>query len=299
MKSVAIGIALAVLGCGPSDNRGTDAAGGSGSNNGSNNGSGNQDACSDSAKLVYVVDESNTFSKFDPSTKTFTDLGNLSCPTAGGIFGGATPFSMGVDRNTVAWVLYNDGELFRVDILNSLACTKTNWASADGLMQFGMGFSTDTAGGTTDTLFVAGGQLPAGSTPTSSTLAKLDTGSMSANTVGTVQGWPELTGTGSAELWGWFPDPNSPRVEQIDKTSGLATKTYPLASLAGNPMAWAFAFWGGDFWVFLQRDTDAATSVYQIDGMTGSIKSTTPTNTRVIVGAGVSTCAPVVIARQQ
>ena len=299
MKCVGIAILLALVACGPSDSRGTDAAGGGGGGGGGggSNGSGNQDNCSDSAKLVYVVDESNQFSKFDPSTKTFTDLGTLSCPTAGGIFGGASPFSMGVDRNTIAWVLYSDGELFRVDIQNNLACTKTSWASSNGLMQFGMGFSTDQPGGTTDTLFVAGGTQPTSGTPTSATLAKLDTGSMSAQTVGTVAGWPELTGTGLAELWGWFPDPNNPRVEQIDKTSGAAVpgKTYPLASLKGNPMAWAFAFWGGDYWVFLERDTETSTNVYQIDGMMGTIKSTTPTNTRIIVGAGVSTCAPVVI----
>ncbi len=284
------GILLALLvGCGPALSRDTD-GGNNGSNGSGSNGSGsNSDNCSDSAKLVYVVDMSNTFSKFDPSTKTFTDLGTLSCPGSG------SPFSMGVDRNTIAWVLYDSGQLFHVDINNNLACTKTSWASANGLMQFGMGFSTDTAGGTTDTLFVAGGMLPQGTTPTSATLAKLDTGSMAASTVGTVQGWPELTGTGSAQLWGWFPDPSNPRVEQLDKTSGSAIKTYPEASLAGSPTAWAFAFWGGDFWIFLQKDLEFSTTVYQIDGMTGSIKTMTPTTSRTIVGAGVSTCAPVVI----
>src|SRR5512135_2866827 len=146
-----VGLTLAIVlasACGPSDTR-EPPGGGSNTGSGSNNGTGsNGDNCSDSAKLVYVVDEANTFSKFDPSTKTFTDLGTLSCPTSGGggIFGGAMPFSMGVDRNTIAWVLYDDGELFRVDINNNLACTATSWSSSNGLMQFGMGFSTDTAG---------------------------------------------------------------------------------------------------------------------------------------------------------
>ena len=34
----------------------------------------------------------------------------------------------------------------------------------------------------------------------------------------------------------------------------------------------AFAFWGGDFWVFLAKDTDAATIVYQFDSTTGALK---------------------------
>ena len=117
-------------------------------------GSGGDDGCSAAAKLVYVVDESNELSQFDPTTKAFTDLGTLNCPA---MFG-ATPFSMGVDRTATAWVLYDSGELFRVDT-TSLACTATSWSSELGLFEFGMGFSTDTAGGSTDTLFVAGGSM--------------------------------------------------------------------------------------------------------------------------------------------
>jgi hypothetical protein len=288
-------VALAILllsACGPSDRDRPPGGGGPDGGNGGSNAGSNQDGCSDAAKLVYVVDENYTFSQFDPMTKTFHDLGQLSCPAGGG----ATPFSMSVDRNAIAWVLYSDGELFRVDT-TSLACTATSWHTQAGLTQFGMGFSTDTSGGDTDTLFVAGGADVSGAS--TSTLAKLDTTSMSATTVGTVTGWPELTGTGTAELWGWFPsDANgttTPRVEQINKMSGAPVTTYPLASLQGAPSAWAFAFWGGDFWIFLAKDLDLATTVYQIDGMTGAIKGTTPTNTRTIVGAGVSTCAPTVI----
>ena len=74
-------------------------------------------------------------------------------------------------------------------------------------------------------------------------------------------GWPELTGNGNAELWGWFPSDatgnGTPRVEKIDKTSGAPLTTYMLPSLQGMPSAWAFAFWGGDYWIFLAKDIDA------------------------------------------
>ena len=163
-------------------------------------------------------------------------------------------------------------------------------------MLFGMGFSANTMGSTDDTLFVAGG---ADQTNTTSQLATLSTQTFSASSVGSVSGWPELTGTGSAELWGWFPSnadgTGTPRVEQIDKTSGAAMTSFPLAQLAGAPTAWAFAFWGGDFWIFLAKDLDPNTSVYQVDGTSGTITSTTPASGRTIVGAGVSTCAPIVI----
>ena len=292
-KSMQLALALflapvVLTACGPADSRGVD---GNPGGNGDGGGTGsNQAGCSDAAKLVYVVDANNTFSQFDPATKMFKDLGQLNCPAQFL----ATPFSMGVDRDANAWVLYSDGssgELFKVDT-TTLGCTRTTWSSPSSLQEFGMGFSTDTAGGSTDTLFIAGGMGP--SDPTS-TLAKLNTSSFSASTVGTIQGWPELTGTGNAELWGFFPDTTNPRIEKINKTSGAALTTYPLSSLAGMPMAWAFAFWGGDFWVFLERKSDSSTTVYQVNGQTGAIKGMTATGSRRIVGAGVSTCAPVVI----
>lgn len=290
--AVALALALSTIAaCGPGSRN--DGSGDDDGNGGADGGGGGGDNCADSAKFIYTVDENNQFSRWDATAKSFVDLGTLNCPDDFG-----TPFSMSVDRNTIAWVLYNDGLVFRVDINNNLACTATNWSTQNGLDVFGMGFSSNTAGSTDDTLFVAGGGDP--TFDTSSTLAKLDTTSMSSTPVGTVTGWPELTGTGNAELWGFFPNANgssTPRVEQIDKTSGQGVKTFNISDsrLQGISMAWAFAFWGGDFWIFLMTDADSATTVYQVDGTNGSIKGATPTNTRTIVGAGVSTCAPTVI----
>src|SRR5512143_215771 len=73
-------LAAFLIACGPGSER---SDGGNGSGSGSGSGSGNAQGCSDAAKLVYVVDSSNKFSKFDPSTKMFTDLGTLSCPGTG------------------------------------------------------------------------------------------------------------------------------------------------------------------------------------------------------------------------
>ncbi len=282
-----LALVLILAACGPTE-RGDGNTGTDGGNTGTGDGGGsNGDNCSDAAKLVYTVDSDNRLSTFDPATKTFDDLGTLSCPAEFL----ATPFSMGIDRNAGAWVLYSSGELFQVDTA-TLGCVKTSWSSPSGLTQFGMGFSTDTVGGSTDTLFIAGG---AGPTQPTSSLNRLDVSTLAPSPVGTVTGWPELTGTGNAELWGFFPDESAPRIDQINKTTGGAAETFPLPTLAGMPAAWAFAFHGGDFWIFLMRDTEFATTVYQIDGTTGAIKGNTATGSRTIVGAGVSTCAPVVI----
>ena len=58
---------------------------------------------------------------------------------------------------------------------------------------------------------------------------------------------------------------------------------------------YAFAHWGGNYWVFLQRTGEPSSTVYEVDGVSGTIKSTAPAPGRTIVGAGVSTCAPTVI----
>jgi len=291
MRATSFFILVALVGCGPASRNGNGDDGTTDANpNGGGDGNPNSNGCSAAAMLVYVVDQNNQLSTFDPATKTFHDLGTLNCPaTAGG-----TPFSMGIDRNATAWVEYSSSELFKVDT-TSLACTKTSFHSST-LAQFGMGFSTDTAGGTTDTLFVAGG---AGPTQPTSQLAKLDTTTMVATNVANVTGWPELTGTGNAELWGFFPSDSTgsgtPRVEKVNKATGAAATTWMLPSLQGMPTAWAFAFWGGDYWIFLMKDLEFSTTVYQIDGTNGTLKGMTNTGSRTIVGAGVSTCAPVVI----
>jgi len=289
----AIALALVVAACGPTPGHSDDApdgGGGGGGGDGGDTGNPNSQGCSDDAKLIYVVDQAKHLLQFDPKTKAFKDLGILPCSSS------STPFSMGIARDASAWILYGNGELFHVDTKNNLACTKSAWVpNTQGELKFGMGFSTDQAGGTSDTLFISGGSSPdSGST---SKLAKLDTGSFQATPIGTVTGWPELTGTGNAELWGFFPGGEA-RIEKIDKANGAALATYRTSRLDDpwdDPTAWAFAFHGGFFWVFLQKSTDGETHVYQYDAMNGAYIGTTDSGGRKIVGAGVSTCAPVII----
>lgn len=254
------------------------------------NGDGGGNNCASGAELVYVVDENNTFSSFKPDTLQFSDIGTLNCPA--GL--GATPFSMSVDRSATAWVLYNDGEVFKVDT-KTLACQKTNFAQSNGFVNFGMGFVSNASGSNDETLFIAGGQPMSGLGTANATLATLDLSSMNVTSIGQINGWPELTGTGSAKLYGFFPDATNPRVSQLDKASGSEMGTMPLSALSGQPMAWAFAFWGGDFWIFLQRSSDSNTHVWHLKTADGSVSDVVDATGRTIVGAGVSTCAPIKI----
>ncbi|HEY4183405.1 MAG TPA: hypothetical protein VGM90_41560 [Kofleriaceae bacterium] len=275
-----IGLALLLIGCGaPSRDVTPDGQPGTDSGSGSSD-----DGCSGAAKQVYVIDADNTFSTFDPVTRTFAPLGTLSCPSS------ASPYSMGIDRNATAWVLFDDGAVFHVDT-TTLACTHATSLSGN-LQNFGMGFSTTMANGTTDQLFIAGGTIAAGADRTSnSTLATFDTTTLQITNVGTISGWPELTGTSEAQLWGYFPGDGTTHISQLDKTNGHVLQTLPEHTIGSSGDAYAFAAYGGEFWVF--SGPAGGTSVYEIN-TSGAIMTTTHT-TKTIVGAGVSTCAPVVI----
>ena len=278
-------LVLGAIACGPPPRNGDDVGPGGDANFGPDGNNG----CAMGTESIYVIDEfTNHIYRFDPPTKALTDMGGLSCPTSLG----ATPFSMGVDRSAVAWVLYDSGELFKAQLNNGLQCTKTTWAGSAGLHVFGMGFSSDTPGGDTETLFIGGG---ANQMLTSYMLAKVDTNTMTATVVGTETQLPEMTGNGNAELWGFMPDATMTHVVQFDKTNGSLIKDFSEPTLTGTMTGYAFAHWGGDYWVFLIRNGEPNTSVYQVNGMTGAITSTTPTPGHTLVGAGVSTCAPTVI----
>jgi hypothetical protein len=245
--------------------------------------------------LIYVVDEDTTVSSFNPAVvgqaNPFTSIGTLSCPSATG----ATPFSMAVDRNARAWVVFDDGELFNVDLTSAgLPCTKTSFAAQQGIVRFGMGFVADSATATTDTLYISGsGQTTNLSSTKFGTLSTTAPYPITVET--TLDGAPELTGTGDAKLWAFFPNLSTPQVRQLDKGTGASLTTFDAAALQGSPLAWAFAFWGGDFWIFLERKGDGETHVWHLDGKTGAVTDAVPVTGRHIVGAGVSTCAPITI----
>jgi hypothetical protein len=252
------------------------------------------DGCSDAAKLIYVVDADGRFSSFDPRSNPprFVDITRaLNCPAKPELFGiPATPYSMSVDRSAIAWVLYSSGELFRVDTATG-SCQATMFRpNQSGFLLMGMGFVSNTKMGSTDTLYVAGGTGP--DNGGASRLGTIDMSSLTVMPAQQLTGWPELTGTGNAELWGFYPDTSPPKVAKLDKQTGAEDVVYPLASLQGTPNAWAFAFWGGDFWVFLMRESDNDTTVYRVNGATGAMTVALMNTGRKIVGAGVSTCAP-------
>lgn len=269
-------------------------------------------ACTaDGVDLIYVVDETYNLLSFDPrligSGNEFSLIGHLSCPTTMGNVPGwtgteVTPFSMAVDRTATAWVLYTSGEIFKVSTQDA-SCTATGYlARQANMLLFGMGFVSDTAGGDTEHLFIGGGDPTA---TTNGRLGSVDPTSYALTLLGNITATselsPELTGTGAAELWGFYPGIASAFVQQIDKTSGapVGAQLNIPGGLGSTVTAWAFAQWGGIMYIFVTTADDLSgvetSTVRAIDKATGAYSVPLPNIPYKIVGAGVSTCAPIMI----
>ncbi len=232
--------------------------------------------CSAENKLIYALSQTgNELFRFDPEALTFTSIGRLRCATS------AKTFSMAVDRRGTAWVEYDDGRIFRVSTTDA-SCEPTSYRPGQhDFLNFGMGFAKDegTPDGTvSETLYIAG----------ETALGRLNTATMEISLVGSSNpGLGELTGTGAGTLYAFLESGN--RLVRLDKVSGDILETYRPDVTIGQ--AWAFAQWGGDFWLFTapfgrrssvtrySPTTDTSTVVIEDTGM-------------VIIGAGSSTCAP-------
>ena len=239
------------------------------------------------ATLIYVITQDYELFSFDPISGAFSAIGNIVCPAEPN----ATPFSMAVDRRGVAYVLFTDERLYRVSTATA-ACVGTPFVPGQlGFRRFGMGFTTDVAG-PTERLYVAGSEQSNGAEG----LARIDTNTFVLTKVGDFVPRirnAELTGTGDGRLFGFYTKNlnNDPPtfVGELDPQSGsvVAETRFDGVELGGG---WAFAFWGGDFYMFTapNRASSVVTRYRPADGSVTQVAAL-PT---IVVGAGVSTCAP-------
>jgi hypothetical protein len=254
-----------------------------------------QNTCEDdNTKLIYLVDTANDFMSFDPRLlpgNPIHVIGKLKC----GHGGAGRPFSMSVDRNGIAWVVYDSGDLFKVNITDAKCEASGYVPGASGAFTFGMGFVTDTAGGDSEKLFIAANDA-------SNSLHSIDTqNSLSPHKVGTITASddrnPELTGTSEARLYGFYPSSfGTAFVQEINRGNGAPVgKKWLLGSdPLGDVTAYAFAQWGGKFYIFttVAENFDENSSVRTVDRTTGQYRTIMTHLPYRVSGAGVSTCAP-------
>lgn len=260
---------------------------------GSADGGGNvMGGCSERAKLMYLVGSDNVLLSFEPDTLKLTTIGTLNCKAQFG----ATPFSMAVDRNANAWVLFWNGSagtgIYKVSTLDA-SCTATSYSGSD---VFGMGFTASSPYAQTETLYVGAGS-GTGFFNGYNELDTIDFPGMNMNVGPKLDyaGGVELSGNGLGELYGFFDTGPTPSVRQIDPLTGnTGSKVWPLPSksFGGGMGAMAFSQWGGQFYLSYQGPMDFSTNIWELDAVSGNAKIVKPSIGHQIVGAGVSSCAP-------
>jgi hypothetical protein len=237
------------------------------------------------ATYIYVVTEQNELFSFYPPDLLFKKIGNLVCPATAG----TTPFSMAVDRRGIAYVLYNDGHLFRVSTATGACIATAFTVGQQGFETFGMGFASDVAG-PAEKLYVSDndfdGQLRG--------LGAIAIPSFKLSLIGSFGNTirrSELTGTGDGRLFAYWPDPGAgtgSHLTELNKATGQIVAQTDLP-IGRSDDAFAFAFWGGDFWIFTGNSGTSTVSRFRPSDNTTTNPTTHPSS---IVGAGVSTCAP-------
>ena len=237
-------------------------------------------------ELVYVVDNANNLYSFDPKKlpgDPFHRIGTLACDRT------STPNSMAVDRTGIAWLGYQNGKLYRASITDAQCSASGEAPKGGATTRFGMGFASDGPKAETETLYVTGSDGK-------HELASLDITKRPAlwqrvAEISEPGDHPELTGTGDGKLFAYFPSPGRGFVTELDrKTAAARGPKWKLEGTANRIEAYAFAFWGGKFWVFTTADGNSMIHSIHIETRKQTVvRENLPF---AIVGAGVSTCAP-------
>jgi hypothetical protein len=240
--------------------------------------------CEPGALLVYLVSSSNVLYSYNPASGAVEVKGTLACDTTG-----PTPFSMGVDRTGTAFVLYNDGNLYRASTSDA-SCKPTDFTVGQfGFFNFGMGFARNTETDS-DELFVTDIKFGQGS---SLGLARIDTETLELFPISaydsTLGDHMEMTSSSDGNLYGYSLDASGGGwVLEIDKTNADILKATFLP-VGNQSSALAFAFWSDDFYIF--TSTGGVTEVTRYRPADDTVTVVKQIGD-VIVGAGVSTCDP-------
>ena len=245
--------------------------------------------------FIYLVSDSDELYSYYPPSGSVRAVGTIQCPNATipSLPSASHPFSMAVDRRGVAYVIFADGNLYRVST-KTAACAFTGYnTSGDLLTRFGMGFSANAggAGSGVESLFVAGDESLGGGNG----LASIDVVNNQQNFISPFQRWVgrmELTGSGDGRLFGFYGRTGQPGtfIGELDKRNATVVGEQAFPSLNFGH-GWAFARYAGAFYMFTTTDSDTNSMATKFDPDTG-VTQIVQTFPQTIVGAGVSTCAP-------
>ncbi len=239
-----------------------------------------------SGRVIYLLTNDREMYAWEPDTYRSTLLGKLSCAD--------DVNSMAIQRNGTAWIGTDYGELLKVNLADGKCESVEGFdSSATGHHVFGMSFTSDQAGGEQETLFLAVIDLV-----DPSALVALNPSTLEAEQVG-VLGDPlshaacELTGKADGGLFAFCPpflpdQPTKAYWAEVNKTTGALNAYEPVP--IGRVSAWHVAHWGGAYYFFTAGGV-AETRIDRFVPGEGTLRLDVALP-GAVVGAGVSTCAP-------
>jgi hypothetical protein len=210
---------------------------------------------------------------------------------------------MAVDRLGFAWVMFSNplGKIWKLDVTNVANCTDPGYnPGQQGVNYFGMAFVSNSQFDQCDQIygntFDGFGGFSEGANI--GDFLTVDPKSLLIKKLGKTNfNGAEVTGTGDGRVF-MFGGANPAKLVEVEKATGKFLSVTPLGTLELTN-AFAFSFFGGDFYMFTESDNNPGVSKvthfdYDDSDMNGKQDLTTVVTSAPIriVGAGVSTCAP-------
>lgn len=252
--------------------------------------------CKPNTDLIYLLDHANAkLWTYDPRDHTFKQIGTVDCPAADD----DTAFSLAVDRFANAWIqMAPSGKLFKVNTLDQNACTDSGYVPGSaGPKQSGMAFSDRQDDKVCEQLYLhssEGGVDDWKQGPGIGKLGTVDPETYAGKLVSSIDyNGGEMTGTQDGRLFA-FSGAKKGTLVEYNPADGSVVKKTELGDLIPT-FAFAFAFWGGDFYFFTlatnQLPLYSKVTKLDYDG-DGSLTTVVDKVPFMVVGAGVSVCAP-------
>lgn len=231
--------------------------------------------CSEAAKLIYLLSLENNLYSFNPTIpgiQAYQLIDQLSCPTGG------DPQSMAVDRSGTAWVFYDTGELFRVSTADA-SCEATTYQHPGNQLfnQLGMGFTATAPDSSDQRFFIISPDFG---------LATIELPSLAVTQTGALVTTAELTGGPDARLFQFIATDGE--LNEINLTTNTTSFIHYFPELDGT-LAFAFARYAGEFYVFTALDAGSTTTHYDPITNQSMLRDSLDFT---VVGAGQSTCVP-------
>jgi len=244
--------------------------------------------CAENTDLIYVLSDDAELWSFDPANLEFEQITDaLGCPSN-------NTFSMSVDRNGVAFVMFQNDDIYTIDVNNPNMCADPGYDPGQmGFDKFGMGFVSNSMFDQCDKLYAHSWSGMGGFSegPGAGRLGVMDGEELVMDEIGPINyDGGELTGTGDGRLFAFAGNPA--KLVEYDKSDASVIDTQQLNMSLTN--AFAFAFYGGDFYMFTESDQNNQVSKvthYDYDD-TQNLEIVVNQAPIRIVGAGVSTCVP-------